>query len=333
MFRRTVLVVDDTPDNIRVLINILRDDYDIRVATNGVDAIENSLIEPIPDLILLDVMMPEMDGLEVCRRVKANPITENIPVIFVTAKDRVEDETAGFEAGGVDYITKPVSAPIVKARVKTHLQLKRTEELDKLANSAIHMLAEAGHYNDTDTGVHVWRMGAYSQALARAVGWEERDVVTIGLAAPMHDTGKIGISDDILKAPRKLTPEEWEIMKTHSEIGYKILVQSDTPVFKMASQIALRHHEKWDGTGYPDGLAGEDIPESARIVAIADIFDALTMKRPYKNAWSVEDAIAELQKMAGSHLEKRLVDKFLEIQETILEIKSKWDRKEESGEY
>jgi len=280
-----------------------------------------------------------MDGHEVCRRLKSNKETFSIPVIFITAMAESEDEKTGFDLGAVDYITKPVNPAIVIARVKAQLALadqhracsieveKRTKELEESQADAIVMLAEAGHFNDTDTGLHIWRMGAYSEALARAAHWPVKQAKLIGQAAPMHDTGKIGIPDSILKAPRKLTSEEWDIMRTHSEIGYGILNLSNTDLFKLAAEVALSHHERWDGTGYPQGLKAEQIPESARIVAIADVFDALTMERPYKKSWSIDKAFALLQEEAGSHFDKALVDLFISIKDEILGIKAAWDTK------
>lgn len=327
--KKTILVVDDVADNIRVLKELLeRSNYTVRVAKNGPQALERSLIEPLPDLILLDVMMDGMDGYEVCTQLKKNPSTKKIPVIFVTARGEEEDETTGFLAGAVDYITKPISPPIVLERVRTHLSLVRMEEIDKLARSSIFMLGEAGHYNDTDTGVHIWRMASYAKAIALSSGWPSEEADMLELAAPLHDTGKIGIPDEILKAPRKLTDEEWQIMRRHSKIGYDILSMSDNPVFKLAADIALSHHEKWDGTGYPEGRKNEETPESARIVAVADVFDALTMKRPYKEPWTVEDAIAEINQSAGKHLDPRLVKLFDDIEPEIREIKEKWDSHE-----
>ncbi|MBF0463346.1 MAG: HD domain-containing protein, partial [Magnetococcales bacterium] len=197
---------------------------------------------------------------------------------------------------------------------------------------AIHMMGQAGHYNDSDTGVHIWRMAAYTSALATACNWDEDDCRLIELAAPMHDTGKIGIPDSILRKPGKLDAAEWEIMKTHARIGHDILSQSDAPVFQMAAEIALRHHEKWDGAGYPDALAGTSIPESARIVALADVFDALTMNRPYKDAWPIERVMATLQESAGGHFEARLVDIFVSILPQILAIKATYHSQESARE-
>jgi putative two-component system response regulator len=190
------------------------------------------------------------------------------------------------------------------------------------------MLGEAGHFNDNDTGVHIWRMAEYSAALAAAIGWDDNDRHLIEMAAPMHDTGKLGIPNAILRKPGKLDEAEWEIMKTHSRIGHDILAKSDAPLFKMAAEIALLHHEKWDGTGYPLGLAGTAIPESARIIALADVFDALTMKRPYKESWSVERAMETMKSATGHHFDPRLMDAFESISPRILQIMEKWSVKE-----
>jgi putative two-component system response regulator len=334
-----ILVVDDEPNNLQLLRQILKGQYNISLASSGDQAIE--LAEKLlPDLILLDVMMPGLDGYETCRRLKSTPITAKIPIIFVTAKTEVDDEKRGFDVGAVDYMTKPVSGAIVHSRVATHLALynqqqmfeiqlrQRTAELAASQNAAIHMLGEAGHYNDEDTGTHIWRMAAYASAIARASGWHVTKADLLQLAAPMHDTGKIGTPDDILKKPGKLDAEQWQTMKCHARTGYDILSKSDTPLFNMAAEVALYHHEKWDGSGYPEGLQGEAIPESARIVALADVFDALTMVRPYKKAWSIEDTLAEIQRGRGQHFDPRLTDCFLGIREEILEIKKHWDDQE-----
>ncbi|MEW8626575.1 MAG: HD domain-containing phosphohydrolase [Candidatus Thiodiazotropha sp.] len=328
--KKTILIVDDTPENLDVLKDILTPYYSVKVAVNGKLALKITEAHS-PDLILLDVMMPDMDGYETCRKLKENSLTASIPVIFVTTMGEVENESTGFDVGAVDYITKPVSAPIVLRRVATHLSLVRVDELDYLARSAIRMLGEAGHYNDTDTGQHIWRMAAYSRALAEAFGWPDDKSEMLELAAPMHDTGKVGIPDEILKAPRKLEPDEWKVMMEHSQIGHDILTMSDNSVFQMAAEIALNHHEKWDGSGYPNGLEGEAIPESARIVAIADVFDALTMKRPYKEPWTISDAMAEIKKSAGNHFDPRLVECFLNLEISILKIKEEWDAREQTN--
>ncbi|MDM8538600.1 response regulator [Desulfobacterales bacterium HSG17] len=335
----TVLIVDDTETNIDVLVEALSDDFDISIAMDGERAMKNISEEP-PDLILLDIMMPGMDGYEVCQKIKSNPATSMIPVVFLTAMGEEKNEAKGLALGAVDYITKPFSPDLVKSRVRNHLLLKihqdhleelvkkRTFDLEMSQRSAIFMLGEAGHYNDVDTGVHIWRMAAYSAAIAKCMGWNVADIEMLELAAPMHDTGKIGIPDSILKKPAKLDADEWKIMKSHSAVGYRVLAKSKSPLFNLAADVSFYHHEKWDGSGYPEGLKGKKIPESARIVAIGDVFDALTMKRPYKEPWPIEDAIAEIQKSAGSHFDPELVNCFLKIETEIRNIKNQWDLKE-----
>ena len=325
--KKKILLVDDEPNNLQLLRQILRASYQLIFAHNGQSALA-AVAAHHPDLILLDVMMPDLDGYEVCRRLKADPLTHDIPVIFVTAMGDVDDEAAGFDVGAVDYIHKPVSPAIVIRRVQTHLSLVHVKELEDSQREAIYMLGAAGHYNDNDTGLHVWRMAAYARALAEAIGWPEHLAERLELAAPLHDTGKIGIPDGILKAPRKLTAEEWVTMRQHSLIGYEILQCSHTPIFKMAAEIALYHHEKWDGSGYPKGLAGDNIPQSAQIVAIADVFDALTMKRSYKEAWSVEVSLEEMRANSGTHFNPALLTIFLNILPKILNIKKEWDEKD-----
>ncbi|MDC0602017.1 response regulator [Aliiglaciecola sp.] len=334
-----VLIVDDEPNNLQLLRQVLKDKYNISFASNGLEALE-AAPRIKPDLILLDVMMPELDGYQTCIKLKADPRTENIPVIFVTAKSQVFDETKGFDVGAVDYITKPISGAIVQARVATHLALydqnkafqiqlrQRTAELAESQRTAIHMLGEAGHHNDTDTGLHIWRMAAYAGALARKSGWSVSRAKQLEFAAPMHDTGKIGIPDEILKKPGKLDEQEWVIMKTHAQLGFNILSKSKTPLFQMAAEIALHHHEKWDGNGYPNGLKGTDIPESARIIAIVDVFDALTTRRPYKEPWPIANALKEIQLSSGKHFDPHLASCFLAIADEIQGLKKEWDARE-----
>ena len=335
----SVLVVDDEPANIDILKDILQPFYKVRVAPSGQVALKVIERTP-PDLILLDVMMPEMDGLEVCKRLKSQPDYASIPVIFVTALGQGEDEERGFAVGAVDYIAKPIVPALVLARVKTHLALshqqkmteqevqQRTRALQESQLSAINMLATAGHYNDTDTGVHIWRMAAYAKALALRLHWPVEKAELLGQAATMHDTGKIGIPDSILKAPRRLTDEEMSIMRQHAQIGYDILSQSHSPLFDLAAEVAWCHHEKWDGSGYPRKLQGTDIPESARIVALADVFDALTMERPYKKAWSCEAAFDHIRSEAGSHFDPRMVELFCDMESELRKIKQEWSQRE-----
>ncbi|SCA55251.1 Response regulator receiver modulated metal dependent phosphohydrolase [Candidatus Terasakiella magnetica] len=322
---KNILAVDDEPNNLQLLRQILKDRYNLHFATNGTKALE-AAEKHMPDLILLDIMMPEMNGYEVCKKLKESPKMRSIPVIFVTAMSEIEDEAQGFDVGAVDYLQKPLSGPIVRRRVETHLSLVRVQQLEQSRYEAIGMLSRAGHYNDTDTGQHIWRMAAYARALAEAIGWSTEQAELLELAAPMHDTGKIGIPDSILKAPRALSTDEWVVMKTHTQIGYEILQESSAPLFEMAAEIALHHHEKWDGSGYPSGLSGEDIPLVAQIVAIADVFDALTMKRPYKEAWKSEEALAEILRNKGTHFNPKLVDVFEENYPKIVQLKRKWNQ-------
>jgi putative two-component system response regulator len=325
MVDRPILIVDDEPQNLAVLRQILQDDYRVVFATGGAAALA-AAIKHQPSLVLLDISMPDMDGYEVCRALKNDPRTESILVIFVTALADVGNEAAGFEMGAVDYIVKPVTPAIVRARVKAHLSLVRVSRLEASYRDAISMLGDAGHYNDNDTGVHIWRMAEYARALAQARGWSQEKCQMMGLAAPMHDTCKIGIPRDILVKPGSLNADEWVVMKTHCRIGHDILARSQAPVFQLAAEIAHSHHEKWDGSGYPQGLAGSAIPESARIVAVADVFDALSMKRPYKEAWPLERVLQTLREGSGTHFEPGLVELFFSIQPQIEEIQTKWDQ-------
>jgi putative two-component system response regulator len=319
---QTVLVVDDMPDNISILSSILSDDYKVKAATRGKAAVKIAL-KTQPDLILLDIMMPEMDGYEICRTLKCDPRTRNIPVIFITALGEVEDEKTGFEYGAVDYITKPVSPSIVKARVRTHLDLydqsrvlgrmvaQRTKELDRSRLELIRRLSRASEFRDNETGRHVIRMSHYSRIIAEALGLNEEETNIIFNATPMHDVGKIGIPDTILLKPGKLTDEENRIMQKHAEFGANIIGIHDDSLLKTAWIVALTHHEKWDGTGYPRGLAGEDIPLEGRITAIADVFDALTSERSYKKSWTLEEALEYVVKEKGRHFDPDLADLFV----------------------
>lgn len=318
-----ILIVDDEPTNLRILKLILQDDYDLVFAKSGQQAI--SIVEnDLPNLILMDVMMPEMTGFDACKQIKSNRKTAHIPVIFVTALKEEVDETSGFECGGVDYITKPVSPAIVKARVKAHLSLVQADELKSSRLQIIQKLGRAAEYKDNETGMHVMRMSHYSHRLALAYGFSDNVAEDLLNAAPMHDIGKIGIADSILLKPGKLTTEEFDVMKSHPEIGAEILGDSQVPLLKMARTVALHHHEKWDGSGYPFGLKEEDIPIEARIVAMADVFDALTSERPYKKAWTVEAALDYQKEQKGRHFDPTLVDLFQTILPEILQIKERF---------
>ena len=321
--RPQLLVVDDEPANLQVLRHILQEDYRLLFAKDGAKALELAAREK-PELILLDVMMPGMTGYQVCAQLKATPATSAIPVIFVTALADVEDEAQGFAVGAVDYITKPVSPAIVKARVRTHLSLVRVEELRETRLQIVQRLGLAAEYKDNETGLHVIRMSHYSRVLALAAGFSEAQAEELLNAAPMHDVGKIGIPDAVLRKPGKLDGEEWEVMKQHAQIGADIIGEHPSGLLRMAREIALNHHEKWDGSGYPRGIGGAEIPVEARIIAIADVFDALTSERPYKKAWPVEEAVQLLREQSWRHFDPELVELFLGQLPAILEIKERW---------
>ena len=320
----TLLLVDDEPVNLRVLKQLLASEYQLIFARNGEEALHLTETRQ-PNLILLDVMMPGLTGFEVCRQLKQQASTKHIPVIFVTALNDEQDETEGFEVGAVDYITKPISPAIVKARVRTHLSLVQADELLESRLQVVQRLGKAAEYKDNETGMHVMRMSHYSKELALAYGLTDKQAEILLHAAPMHDIGKIGIADSIMLKPGKLTDEEFATMKNHPEIGAEIIGDcGDSLLLKVAKSVSLTHHEKWDGSGYPKGLAGEDIPIEGRICAIADVFDALTSKRPYKGAWSIEKTIDFLQSQKGMHFDPRLVDLMIEIMPKILDIKAKF---------
>jgi putative two-component system response regulator len=318
-----VLVVDDQPDNLHVMKQILMQHYQLLFAKDGDRALALAA-EQNPDLILLDVMMPGIDGFETCKRLKQEKKTRHIPVIFVTAMSDIEDEAYGFELGAVDYIAKPVSAAIVRARVKTHLSLVSVNEIHETRLEIIRRLGRAAEYKDNETGLHVIRMSNYSMLLGKAAGMPDSDAELLLHAAPMHDIGKIGIPDSILLNPGKLSKEEWVVMRRHPEIGAEIIGKHKSRLLEWARIIALTHHEKWDGTGYPKGLAGKDIPLIGRVVAVADVFDALTTERPYKKAWPVQEALDYLNDQRGRHFDLELVELFMSILPQVFEVKEKW---------
>jgi putative two-component system response regulator len=342
----TVLVVDDTPDNLKLISELLKDQYKVKVANNGERGLKIAAADDPPDLILLDIMMPGIDGYEVCRTLKGNPKTAEIPVIFLTAKSAVEDEQMGLELGAADYITKPISPPIVLARVKTQLALKaaadflkdknayleaevqrRTQEISTTQDVTIMAMASLAETRDNETGNHIRRTQNYVQALAyqlREAGkypdYLSRETIQILYkSAPLHDIGKVGIPDHILLKPGKLTPEEFEVMKTHTTLGRNAiaaaerLLDSPNSFLKCAREIAYSHQEKWDGSGYPEGLVGEQIPVPARIMALADVYDALISRRVYKEPMAHEDAVEIIKRGRGTHFDPHVVDAFIAI--------------------
>lgn len=351
--KKTVLVVDDTPDNLSLMSGLLKDDYKVKVANNGEKALKIAATDPQPDLILLDIMMPGMDGYEVIQFLKRNPATASIPVIFLTAKAEVEDEKKGLELGAVDYVTKPVSPPIVMARVRNHLALKahadflrdksdflelevakRTREVMAIQDVTILAMASLAETRDSDTGNHIRRTQFYVKALAEKLKNNQRFGAMLSdsyinmlfKSAPLHDIGKVGIPDRILLKPGRFEPPEFEIMKTHTTLGRDAIDHAEEQLgmnvefLSMAKDIALSHQEKWDGSGYPQGLAGDVIPLSARLMALADVYDALISRRVYKEGMPHEKAVSIIAEGKGTHFDPDMVDAFLEVQDDFRDI-------------
>jgi len=328
-----ILIVDDEPANLKVLSQLLQNEYKVIAANSGQRVFDILKQQELPDMILLDVMMPEIDGYEVCKRLKDDQRTNHIPILFVTAKSDSDSEEKGLIVGGVDYITKPIVPMVVLARIKTHLALfnqnrslehkvqERTKQLHNTRLKVIQRLGRAAEYKDNDTGLHVIRMSKYTRLLAQTIDAGPEWVDLLYNAAPMHDVGKIGIPDHILSKPGKLDKDEWKIMMTHSQIGAEIIGDDEgSELLSMASLIALTHHEKYNGSGYPKGLKREEIPIEGRIVAIADVFDALTSNRPYKTAWSVDDTLNFMEQQSGEHFDPALIKNFLALKPEILKI-------------
>ena len=348
-----ILIVDDVPENLSVLGELLQPTYRVRAANSGARALQIANSPPPPDLILLDVMMPGMDGYQVLRELRDNATTRDIPVIFVTAMDGTDDEEKGLDLGAVDYITKPIRPAIVLARVRAQLELKRARDILSDHNAyleqevarrmaenqliqevSIHALAHLAETRDPETGNHLRRTQEYVRTLARGLKHhprfshylDERTIGQLAQSAPLHDIGKVGIPDHILLKPGKLTPEEWAIMKTHAEIGAEAIAQANAdsarPVefLQIAQEIARGHHEKWDGSGYPRGLAGDGIPISARLMALADVFDALICARVYKPPMPYEEAYSIIVSGSGTHFDPDVVDAFIREFDTFKRI-------------
>jgi putative two-component system response regulator len=341
----------------RLLEKLLRmEGYDVLLASSGEQALAE-MIKHGADTVLLDMRMPGMTGLDVCRQIRSNPRSLHTPVVFITAVNDRELRRKGMEAGADDFLSKPFDEVELLARIRNCVRVKRyydnieqqkeqlelavqertaalNEAVAKLTRSqqdlrnsqeeTIYRLARAAEFRDDETGQHLQRMSRYCQLIARRIGLDEATCELLRIASPMHDVGKLGIPDRILLKPGRLTPDEFTIMKGHAEIGYRILVGSDALPLKMAATIAHTHHEKWDGNGYPRGLKGEEIPLHGRIAAIADVFDALTSARPYKPAWSLEDALQLMRTNRGTHFDPTLVDVFFDALPEVLQIRERF---------
>ncbi|MFM8769537.1 MAG: two-component system response regulator [Rubrivivax sp.] len=351
--KKSILVVDDTPDNLSLMAGLLKDSYRVKLANSGEKALAAVRGPSPPDLILLDIMMPGMSGYEVCAELKQDPATRNIPIIFLTAMSAAEDEKKGLDLGAADYITKPISPPIVLARVKTQLENKAaadflrdqaqflSEEVEKktrLVNAiqdvTILAMASLAETRDSDTGNHIRRTQYYVLELAHRLkdhphfrGFLTKDNIELLFkSAPLHDIGKVGIPDRILLKPGRFEPEEMEIMKTHTTLGRDAIVHAESALsiqvdfLTMAKEIAYSHQEKWDGSGYPEGLSGDDIPISARLMAVADVYDALISRRVYKDGMPHEKAVNIILEGSGSHFDPDVVDAFMEAAEAFRDI-------------
>ena len=361
--RSTLLVIDDSPSNLAVMSSLLKQHYRVKVATDGQRGLRIALTQPPPDLILLDVVMPGLDGYETCRQLKEYPQTREIPVIFLTARSDVADEQHGLELGAVDYIAKPVSPPILLARVRTHLQLKqardlltdhnrhleqevarRTRELSMIQDVTIMAMASLAETRDNETGNHIRRTQYYVRCLAERLATHPKfnpyltpeHIELLFKSAPLHDIGKVGIPDHILLKRGKLTAEEFEVMKTHTTLGRDAILVAEqmleTPnsFLRFAREIAYSHQEKWDGSGYPQGLRAEDIPLSARLMAVADVYDALISRRVYKPAFTHEDAIELICRGSGSHFDPDVVAAFLQCTEDFRLIATRFTDNEQA---
>ncbi|MBP5988090.1 MAG: two-component system response regulator [Azonexus sp.] len=354
---RTILVIDDTPFNLTLMSAVLRKHYHVKEASSGQQALDMLQSAPRPDLILLDIMMPVMDGYEVCRRLKADPVTTNIPVIFLTANVSSDDEEKGFELGAVDYITKPIKQRVVLARIRTHLQLKaasdfledkaaflesevarRAQEIEAIQDVTILAMASLAETRDNETGNHIRRTQFYVRTLAeklrphpRFAGFlNDHTIKLLFKSVPLHDIGKVGIPDHILLKPGKFTPDEFEIMKTHTTLGRDAIITAERRLginvefLSYAKEVAYSHQEKWDGSGYPEGLAGDAIPISARIMAVADVYDALISRRPYKEPMPHDKAVRLIVDGRGAHFDPDIVDAFIDLQDEFFAISQRY---------
>jgi two-component system, response regulator RpfG len=343
--RNTIMVVDDQSTGRAILEQVVRG-LDERVAVEGfarpVDAVVWAT-RHVSDLVLVDYMMPEMDGIEFVKRLRALPGYEHVPIVMITVHDDRKVRYAALDAGITDFLTKPIDARECLARCRNLLTLRRqhvvledrrrllehmvedaTREVREREKETLLRLARAGEFRDEETGYHLIRMSRYSRLIANAIGLDADEAETVELAAPLHDIGKIGIPDHILLKADKLDGAEWEVMRRHPVIGHEILKGSASKYVRMGALIALGHHEKYDGSGYPNGLVGDHIPLCARIVAVADVYDALTSVRPYKNAWGSEQAFEYVTGQAGRHFDPRMVEAFSGMKKQVLQVQHEW---------
>ncbi len=354
--RYKVLIVDDSPDNIALFSELLKETYHVRIALNGEKALKLIKEEP-PDIILLDVMMPVMNGYETCRILKSNDDLKEIPVIFLTAKSEAQDEIIGLELGAVDYITKPVNPQIFLSRIRAQLSAKlfndllkyknhyleeevarRTKEVTMFQEITILAMSALAEIRDNETGNHIQRTKLYAQELCKHMSTkpeykeflDRRTIAKLVNAVPLHDIGKVGIPDSILLKPGKLTREEFEIMKTHTSLGKEAIEKAEKMIdcpddfLKIPKEIVYCHHEKWDGSGYPCGLAGEQIPLPARIVALVDVYDALRSSRVYKPSYTHKEAVKIISDEGNTHFDRGIVNAFMEIAESFNRISLKY---------
>lgn len=344
-----ILIVDDEPINVMLLKGLLEKmGYETRGAENAVTALK--MLNRTFDLVLADIMMPGMDGFTMVAKIRENPETFDIPIIVVTTLSEKEDRLKAVESGANDFITKPLDKVELAVRTRSLLKQKAQQDEIKRFENELHQMVEArtlelrralenlrhasyetvnrlaaaAEFKDDDTASHIKRMSRYSALIAEKAGFSEKEVTLILHASPMHDIGKIGIPDSVLLKPGKLDAEEWALMKQHVQFGAKILAKSDSDLLRAAQRIAVSHHEKWDGTGYPLGLSGEDIPVYGRICAIADVFDALTSRRPYKEAFPVEKAVSILQEGRNAHFDPYFLDLFLADMDAVMQIKNRF---------
>ncbi len=350
-----ILVVEDSDINIDIIVEAFKGLYELTIAMDGIEALE-AVEHEIPDLILLDVLMPGMNGYDVCQRLKADERTMDVPIIFLTAMKDITDKTKAFEMGAIDYLTKPFETLELKARVKNHLELifakklladqnqvleqmvkVRTEQLYRTQSATIYSLAALAETRDSETGDHIKRTQEYIRTLAlalKSLGWYGDILIDDYInmlydSAPLHDIGKVGVPDHILLKPGKLTAVEFEQMKLHAWYGMKTLESAEKELgeasfLTLAKEIAYTHHEKWDGTGYPNQLSGERIPLSGRLMALVDVYDALISERPYKKAFSHEKSREIILEGSGKHFDERVVAAFVKCERAFIQIKDKY---------